>query len=91
MRKYKLRIITFVLLALMIVVSSYLALADLLGSEVCIINADGSLSNCSTVQNSKYGEFFGIKLVWYGLAAFIILFVLYFLNHKHDDKTHHHA
>ena len=91
MRKSKARTTIFIILVLMIIISSYLALADLSGSDICIINTNGSKSDCSPVQDSKYGEFLGIKVVWYGRTGFIILFLLYFLNHKQNDRTYHKA
>lgn len=36
-------------------------------------------SGCSSVQNSIYGMLFGIKLAWFGVISFSILFLLFLL------------
>ena len=36
-------------------------------------------SSCDTVQNSIYGTLFGIKLAWFGVVCFSILFILFLI------------
>ena len=44
-------------------------------------------SDCDTVQNSIYGTLFGIKLAWFGVICFLILFIL-FLIARFDKKKY---
>ncbi|MEK6850480.1 MAG: vitamin K epoxide reductase family protein [Nanoarchaeota archaeon] len=36
-------------------------------------------SECDSVQNSIYGTLFGIKLAWFGVICFSILFILFLI------------
>jgi len=47
------------------------------GQDSCIVG-----NSCSAVQNTIYGEMFGIKLSLFGLGAFIILLAGFFINKK---------
>lgn len=85
------RQVIFTLLIFTIVFNGYLAFASTSGSVICL-TGEGDHSGCSSVQNSKYGEIFGIKVIWFGLIAFIVLLVLYFLafgKRKYDKSTHY--
>jgi len=41
-------------------------------NQICSITGYG----CESVQNSVYGTIFGVKMVWFGVIAFILLILL---------------
>lgn len=76
-KKKVVSLIIIVLIILEIAMSSYLIYKDATSSNVCFIGSD-----CNQVQNSQYGQIFGIKLPYYGVLAFFILLIVYFINTK---------
>lgn len=79
MRSIKIKTIIFSLLVLLISLSGYLAYVNDIGSKegICLIETNGNPTSCSDVQNSKYGELFGIKLCHVGLVVFSLLFLIF--------------
>ena len=68
------------LLIFEILLSLYLITKDLNKKQdqnICIIG-----KGCDIVQQSVYGQVFGIKLPFLAIFAFIILLILYFYNKK---------
>ncbi len=49
----------------------------------CVIGED--VGDCSDVQNSQYGEIFGIRLSYVGFFSFLVLFLV-FLRDFHKKK-----
>ena len=83
-----LRTIIFILIIFLIILTGYLAIVDSKGSTVCLI---GEHASCSIVQNSQYGKILGVKVIWLGFFAFIILLLTYYqtFSKKHYDKSTH--
>lgn len=73
MKKYDL-ILGFLIIA-EIVLCIYIGLTSGKGDYFCKIGSD-----CDNVQNSIYGTLFGIKLAWFGVICFSILFVLFLIS-----------
>jgi len=68
----------FVLIVIEIGLSGLLANENSHATNFCIVGE----SSCNSVQNSSYGQIFGIKLPFIAIGAFIILLALFFLNYK---------
>jgi uncharacterized membrane protein len=75
------KILGIVLIALIlfeIVFSGFMSYKDLKKKpNVCILG-----SSCDSVQNSSYGQIFGIKLPFIAIFAFILLLAVYFISPK---------
>jgi len=70
--------IIILLILIQISLCGWLIYKDLKGStNVCVIG-----ETCSLVQDSIYGQVFGIKLPFYAIFAFTILLIIYFVNSK---------
>jgi len=66
----------FILILIEIIISSYIAYSDFSGTiGKCITG-----TQCNDVQNSVYGQIFGIKVSLLGLIAFIILLIVFMLD-----------
>ncbi len=52
----------------------YIGLVPAKDNYLCSVGTD-----CQTVQSSIYSTLFGIKLAWFGVACFSILFILFIL------------
>ena len=52
----------------------YIGISANTDSAFCSVGSD-----CETVQNSIYGTLFGIKLAWFGVLCFSILFILFLI------------
>ncbi|MBS3089990.1 hypothetical protein J4461_03900 [Candidatus Pacearchaeota archaeon] len=65
------------LIAINLILSLYLVYSDSSSNAFCIIG-----KNCDSVQNSAYGNLFGVKLSWIGVVAFTFLLILYYLSHR---------
>ena len=76
--KYKYHVILF---AFLVSLASSLILSTQPISEIC-----NSREGCSTVQNSEYSYFLGIKNHDYGIVIFSVLSVLTFSQIKKPDK-----
>lgn len=74
MKLNKYDIILGLLIIFEIVLSAYIGFSSQKDSFLCTIG-----SSCDTVQNSIYGTLFGIKLAWFGVACFSILFILFLI------------
>ena len=85
----KSRGLIFVLLVVLLVVSGYLAGSTLSGKQVCLIGDEDSVSDCLSVQNSKYGRVLGIRLVYLGFIGTLILLILYSLSSKDKYKENY--
>jgi uncharacterized membrane protein len=79
MKLKKSRLITFILLLLIIVLSGIMSFNTLYGSEFCLVN-DGDKESCSNVQSSEFGEILGIKVAYLGLLASIVLSTLFYFS-----------
>ncbi len=66
-----------ILISFQLFFSIYLAYAEYNSQGICIFG-----KACETVQNSVYGQLFGIKLTYLGPFAFLILFAFYYLSYK---------
>ncbi len=76
--RYKFIILFFIVIELSFVL--YLVYNGNNDSYLC-----KSFSSCSLVQESQYGNIFGIKLAWFGLIGFsslLFFYLLSFLNNK---------
>ncbi len=83
--KMKLKKIILALLILLTALVIYLAIKESSGSTVCLVNADST--NCLSVQNSKYGSLFGVKVIYLGAIALVALTLLYiFANTKNKYR-----
>jgi uncharacterized membrane protein len=72
------RNLSFVILALAILVSGYLSYLKIDDTpSVCI---EGSVFDCETVLNSVYSELGGIPIAWLGLALNLIILAVLFLE-----------
>ena len=65
------------LIVIEILFSGWLVYKNLTTADVCITG-----DSCNGVQNSDFGEIFGIKLSYLGLFAFITLLITYFVHKK---------
>ncbi len=74
------KIILALLILAEIILSGYLVYTDYKGSGICLVTTD---STCNAVQDSIYGQLFGVKLTVFGVIAFSILLVTYLLSHPH--------
>lgn len=83
MRKKTIRLIIYLLLAAMILLSGRLAYADFVGagSGYCILGPGAE--SCNAVQNSIYGSFLGVKVSYVGFVAFVVLGALYLGGRPH--------
>ncbi len=72
MTKYK-NVIFFIIL-IEIILTAYLYFSGIQSSYICL-----NESSCRSVQNSIYGEIFGIKVGLFGFVAFLSLLLLYIL------------
>jgi len=67
------------------IILGFLILAEIALSIYIGISANGNTAFCSigtdceAVQNSIYGTIFGIKLAWFGVLCFSILFILFLI------------
>ena len=73
LNKYDLVLGTLILAEL--VLSLYIAFPS--GKSDSFLCQPGS--GCESVQNSIYGTLFGIKLAWFGVMCFSILFILFLI------------
>ena len=74
MKLNKYDIILGLLIIFEIILSAYIGFSSQQNSFLCNVG-----SSCDTVQNSIYGTLFGIKLAWFGVACFSILFILFLI------------
>ena len=75
-----LRTISFVLVVIGILISGYLSYVKIADKEaVCV--AGGSF-DCEVVQNSKYSEMLGVPVVYLGLATYLVIGGLLFLEDR---------
>ncbi|AAK41821.1 vitamin K epoxide reductase family protein [Saccharolobus solfataricus] len=75
----------FGLLGLSTMIYSYLSFSlDVISRNSCTIN---SVISCSSVENSIYSTFLGIKLYYYGMAYFSAIIVLSLLVVKGTVKN----
>ena len=72
-----LKLVIFALVILEIILSGWLVYKNLTTADVCIIG-----DSCNGVQNSDFGEIFGVKLSYLGLFAFIALLITYFIQKR---------
>ncbi|MFA5857180.1 MAG: vitamin K epoxide reductase family protein [Candidatus Pacearchaeota archaeon] len=81
MKKNKEKIIGKILISLIIIeiiFSLYLLYVGVTNeTQICVKG-----ESCSEVQNSSYGELFGIQLPYYSLVCFVALILIYFWNKK---------
>lgn len=66
-----------VLIVVEIMFTSYMAYNSLQNQDVCAIG-----KSCEQVQQTKYGQIFGIKLAVIAVFAFIFLLIFYFYNYR---------
>ena len=69
------------LLALILIeaiLSAYTAYANTSGTGLCFLG-----ESCTTVQNSVYGQFLGIKISIWGAIAFLLLAGIYYMTRSH--------
>jgi len=74
MRIKKYDLILGLLILAEIAFSLYIGIAARGSDAFCTVGTD-----CETVQNSIYGSLFGIKLAWFGVLCFSILFILFLI------------
>ena len=72
------RVIALILAVLGVLVSGYLAWAEVTGAETVCLNT-GAI-NCETVQNSAYSSTFGIPVAVLGFVGFVGMLVLLLLE-----------
>ena len=72
-----LKLVILLLIIVEILFSGWLVYKNLTTADVCIIG-----DSCNGVQNSDFGEIFGIKLSYLGLFAFIALLIVFFLKKR---------
>ena len=65
------------LIIIALIMTTAIAYTASISSELCIGGSD-----CTTVQNSKYGSLLGIKVGVWGMIAFTVLFILYGWAHN---------
>jgi uncharacterized membrane protein len=75
-KKNKLELVITILIAFQIIFSIYLIYQDLSSNGVCTLNS------CDIVRNSSYSEILGIKLSYFALFSFSVLFILNFSRYK---------
>ena len=73
-----LRLSSFVLLVVGFIDSLYLSWVKLAHTEVFC----GGSSNCATVNNSKYAEFYGIPIAFLGLGAYAVMLIILYLENR---------
>jgi uncharacterized membrane protein len=78
--RISLRLVALVLVALGLIVTTYLSYVKL--TDVPMVCVAGGLFNCEVVQNSAYSRLFGIPIAWMGLATYIILGVVLVLENR---------
>lgn len=78
-KKYSL--IIGLLILLEIGICLYIGLAPQGDNYLCSKGSD-----CETVQNSTYSTIFGIKLAWFGVVSFSLLFILFLIARFNQDK-----
>lgn len=92
MKNIRIRNVVFGLLVFLVLMTAYLAYLDLSGGGegFCIIDGEGNTS-CTNVQNSQYGSFLGVRLVYWGFGSFLLAFVVYLVANtpnKYRRKAH---
>lgn len=76
MKDQTLRIISFILAVVGVIDSAYLSWVKIIHAEVYC----GGSGNCQTVANSPYSEVAGIPIAIFGLAAYLLIIGLLFLE-----------
>lgn len=76
--RLSLRVLSFVFIAIDLVVSGYLSYVKATNVAMACGAASDSMINCNVVQNSTYSEMFGIPIAWIGfsMSIFILAFLL---------------
>jgi uncharacterized membrane protein len=77
--------LVFLIVSLMIlelILTGFLAYTNLTSSASGFCVAGKGVSECNTVQNSIYGELFGVKLGILGFFAFLILLGVFIYEEK---------
>lgn len=76
MKDHTLRIISFILAGVGAIDAAYLSWVKIIHAEVYC----GGSGNCQTVANSPYSEVAGIPIAIFGLAAYLFILVLLYLE-----------
>lgn len=76
MKDQTLRIISFILAVVGVIDSAYLSWVKIIHAEVYC----GGSGSCQTVANSPYSEVAGIPIAIFGLAAYLLIIGLLFLE-----------
>lgn len=74
------------LVLLEVVLTGLLVYGDITGGATgfCV---SGEFANCETVQNSIYGEIFGMKMSVFGLVSFLALLVVFVYEKRIKEGT----
>ena len=90
--KSKARKITFIVIILLIMLTFFMSISSKNNDKFCLIDKNSTLpSDCLNVQNSIYGNIFGISLSLFGFISFTLLFIMHLISntkHKHSKKFH---
>ncbi|MGJ3237796.1 MAG: vitamin K epoxide reductase family protein [Anaerolineae bacterium] len=74
--------VALVLVAIGLVISGYMSYTKLL--DVPIVCVEGETFSCSTVENTRWAELFGIPVAYLGFSGYLLIgLILYFENHNH--------
>lgn len=72
----------FILILLEVALALFMVYENSSGTDIC-----ASGKSCGAVQNSIYGQIFGIKLTELAVIAFVALFIVYYLVYR--EKVHY--